>query len=42
LKIAKTLAKEPSDQVKNIVKGELEQLSELGAKNSHMIETQEQ
>ncbi len=32
LKIAKLLAKEPSDQVKNIVKGELEQLSEIKGK----------
>ncbi|HMS40642.1 MAG TPA: AAA family ATPase [Pyrinomonadaceae bacterium] len=33
LKIAKLLAKEPSDQIKNIVRGELEQLSEIKGKN---------
>ncbi len=32
LKIASHLAKEPSDQVKNIVKGELQQLSEIKGK----------
>lgn len=33
LKIAKELYEEPSDQVKNIVKGELQQLSEIKGKN---------
>ena len=32
LKIARSLAKEPSDQVKQIVSGELQQLSEIKGK----------